>query len=171
MLTARQRLLLYTFATAAIPICVSAGQLGPTSRGSATISVNIPARLDAQVLHASHASGTPERGLHARFLCVVSYNSRLSYGVELLHSSMTATDAATPIAMGSEMSVGWADEHGRVRKAQLVPGEMLRGFRASLPGSCSTENSGGKLILEAQQGVHPSSTAHRSALTLMISPD
>ena len=129
-------------ATAAASTSVSAGELGPTSRSSISISVTIPTRLHAQVLGDAEPGAPFGRQAQSQRLCLITSNLDSTYSITLSSSSTTpATAAVVQPEVAPGIVLMWVDRERNSRRTEFTPGTTLSGVIGSGSGDCRTGSS------------------------------
>lgn len=164
------RSILFLSATAATSTAVAAGEVGPTSRSSISISVTIPTRVQAQVLGDTKAGTSIEGPSQSQLLCLSTSDPGSSYSITVSpRSNAPATAAVVQSEDAPRIALEWVDRQSNPRRAELTPGKTLPGFIGASSGDCRAgPGEGGALTLSSTPSAE---NANPGAFTLIIAPD
>lgn len=151
------------------PAQASAGEIGPSSRATISISLSIAPRIEVRTMSDAELAGTGANSLaESQAICISANTPTRAYGVSLLTSS-----ASNGPGQGSSgrYSVEWIDEPGKSAGARIQPGSTVTGFVAP-QGRCTARSSpSALLVIRSLPQTAASAEGSPAAATLLIIPE
>ncbi len=151
------------------PAQASAGEMGPSSRGTITISLSIAPRMDVRTMSVSELAGTEAKPLaRSQAICISANTPTRAYGVSLLTSS-----AWNGPGQGSSgrYFVEWIDEAGKFAGARIQPGSTVTGFVAQEGGCTARSSPSARLVIRPLPETAAGVEGSPAAATLLIIPE
>ena len=151
------------------PVQASAGEIGPSSRGTINISLSIAPRIDVRTVSDANFAGTragPDPQSQA--ICISANTPTRAYGVSLLSSTASNGPA---LQSSGRYFVEWIDEPEKSAGARIQPGSTVTGFVAPRGRCTALSSPSARLVIHPLPQAASDAQGSPAAATLLIVPE
>ena len=149
------------------PAQASAGEIGPSSRGTINISLSIAPRIEVRRISDARLAGANPVA-EGEAICISANTPTRAYGVSLLTSA-----ASNGPGQGSSERyfVEWIDEPGKAAGARIQPGSTVTGFVAPRGRCTALSSPSARLVVRPLPQMARGAEGSPPAATLLIIPE